>query len=160
MPRLKTYCGNNIVIPPGYDVRGDRFQCMKKGFGSCMATGQQGSKVGERQAPGVVNPQRPKLYCGNDMMLPAGYARFGNNAECLRKGFGACLYTPPKAYVPIPDPFCEGFYQNFKDEEFTRERWLDTTFTLEDDEWASVQEHIKIVEIPGRPGIYKIRRRH
>jgi hypothetical protein len=60
MPRLKLYCGNAMAVPPGYDERGNRFQCMKKGFGSCMATG---SKVGQRQVQGIINPNRPKIYC-------------------------------------------------------------------------------------------------
>ena len=159
MPRIKIYCGNAVELPPGYDARGDRFKCMKKGFGSCMATGKEGSKRNERQAVGVVNPNRPKIYCGNDAMLPDGYARYGTLAECLRKGYGACLYSTPKPYVPIPDPWCEEFFQEFKNEEFTRPLWLQITGTLTNDEWSSVQEYLKLVELTTKPGFYKIRKR-
>jgi hypothetical protein len=159
MPRVKLYCGNAMAVPPGYDERGNRFQCMKKGFGSCMASGQQGSKVGQRQVQGIINPNRPKIYCGTDLILPDGYTRFGNNPECLRKGFGSCLYSPPKPYIPIPDPWCEQFYQDFKDDEFTRDLWLQITATLNDEEWASVQEYLKLVEMNNSPGVFKIRKR-
>lgn len=37
-------------------------------------------------------PPRPKIYCGMQPVLPDGYDRHGLNYECLRKGYGACLY--------------------------------------------------------------------
>jgi hypothetical protein len=35
------------------------------------------------------------VYCGNKTELPQGYARFGQRHECLKRGFGRCLYTKP-----------------------------------------------------------------
>ena len=156
MPRAKIYCGTAGQLPPGYDIRGNRFQCMKKGYGSCLAAGKDGTKSHEHQA---MNANAPKIYCGTDVMLPNGYTRFGNLSECLRKGYGACLYTPRRPYTPIPDAWCESFYQEFKNDEFTRGLWLHITATLTDDEWSSVQEYLKLVEMPSKPGIYKIRKR-
>jgi hypothetical protein len=34
-----------------------------------------------------------KVYCGTQPGLPDGYSRFGNLFECLRKGYGVCLYS-------------------------------------------------------------------
>ena len=36
---------------------------------------------------------RQKVYCGTKQVLPEGYARFANRYECLKKGYGACLYA-------------------------------------------------------------------
>ena len=30
----KIFCGNGTSIPPGYDARGTRYGCLKKGFGA------------------------------------------------------------------------------------------------------------------------------
>jgi len=38
-------------------------------------------------------PRREKFYCGLKPDLPPGYDRFGVPFECLKKGFGACLYA-------------------------------------------------------------------
>lgn len=38
-------------------------------------------------------PRREKIYCGTKPDLPPGYSRFGIPFECLRKGYGACLYA-------------------------------------------------------------------
>jgi hypothetical protein len=37
--------------------------------------------------------RREKIYCGNNQALPEEYDRFGLPFECLRKGYGACLYA-------------------------------------------------------------------
>ena len=37
-------------------------------------------------------PPRPRIYCGLKPDLPEGYHRFGLLFECLKKGYGACLY--------------------------------------------------------------------
>jgi len=37
-------------------------------------------------------PARPRFYCGLKQILPEGYARFGLPYECMKKGYGACLY--------------------------------------------------------------------
>lgn len=36
---------------------------------------------------------RQKVYCGTKQILPEGYARFARRFQCLRKGYGACLYA-------------------------------------------------------------------
>ena len=38
-------------------------------------------------------PPRVKFYCGLKEILPPGYQRFGVPYECMKKGFGACLYA-------------------------------------------------------------------
>jgi hypothetical protein len=32
-PKYKVYCGNNDILPSGYNRFGKRFECLKKGFG-------------------------------------------------------------------------------------------------------------------------------
>ena len=32
-PKYKVYCGNNDILPIGYNRFGKRFECLKKGFG-------------------------------------------------------------------------------------------------------------------------------
>lgn len=34
-----------------------------------------------------------KTYCGMKQVLPQGYDRFALPMQCLRKGYGACLYA-------------------------------------------------------------------
>lgn len=34
-----------------------------------------------------------KTYCGTKQVLPQGYDRFALPMQCLRKGYGACLYA-------------------------------------------------------------------
>jgi hypothetical protein len=87
MPNI--YCGSNLNVPEGF-VHGNRLQCMKKGYGSCKNLGKQGSLSFQNN---VRDPTLPKIYCGMQN-LPNGYDRFGHKTECLRKGFGLCLYTP------------------------------------------------------------------
>lgn len=38
-------------------------------------------------------PEKQKIYCGMKQELPEGYARFANRFQCLKKGYGACLYA-------------------------------------------------------------------
>lgn len=56
---------------------------------------------------------RQKVYCGTKQALPEGYARFANRYQCLKKGYGACLYAgrrgrgrgvvaPPPPPPPLP----------------------------------------------------------
>lgn len=90
MPASKKFCGKAAKLPEGYTGRASRFDCLKKGFGACLASGAAGSRRAEaRRSP---SKKRERVYCGNDMMLPDGYDRYGDGYECLKKGFGACLY--------------------------------------------------------------------
>lgn len=92
---VKKYCGNSETLPDGYDEFATIFECMKRGFGVCKYSG----KLGYKHAESIpLDPDRPKIYCGTKDILPPGYARFGERNECLRRGFGRCLYT-----VPTPD---------------------------------------------------------
>lgn len=34
-----------------------------------------------------------KVFCGNSDLAPVGYDRVGTRYECLRKGFGAGMYS-------------------------------------------------------------------
>lgn len=36
---------------------------------------------------------RQKVYCGMKPVLPEGYDRFAIPYQCLKKGYGACLYA-------------------------------------------------------------------
>lgn len=38
-------------------------------------------------------PEKQKVYCGMKQVLPDGYDRFAIPYQCLKKGFGACLYA-------------------------------------------------------------------
>ena len=89
---VKKYCGNDANLPEGYNEFGDLFECTRKGFGICKYTGKLGTKY-NGQPP---DPDRPKIYCGNKDEIPPGYTRKGTRNECLKRGFGRCLYTEPE----------------------------------------------------------------
>lgn len=38
-------------------------------------------------------PEKQKVYCGMKQVLPDGYDRFAIPYQCLKKGYGACLYA-------------------------------------------------------------------
>lgn len=38
-------------------------------------------------------PEKQKVYCGMKQQLPDGYDRVAIPFQCLRKGYGACLYA-------------------------------------------------------------------
>lgn len=38
-------------------------------------------------------PEKQKVYCGMKQQLPQGYNRFAIPYQCLKKGYGACLYA-------------------------------------------------------------------
>ncbi len=60
--------------------------------------------------------RRPRLYCGNQEVLPAGYDGFGTRYSCLRSGVGVGLYKlanqargivargPEPRQLPMPVP--------------------------------------------------------
>lgn len=41
-------------------------------------------------------PEKQKVYCGMKQVLPDGYDRFAIPYQCLKKGYGACLYAGKK----------------------------------------------------------------
>lgn len=80
------YCGNNALNPQvtsGQVALGTRYSCMRKGIGRGMNLPYD---------PNYLAPYTPidntKIYCGNDLLLPDGYDRFGSLPECLQKGVG------------------------------------------------------------------------
>lgn len=83
---MKTYCGNQKILPEGYDRFGTNYECLKKGYGICKYNGKQYSKNTEPS-----RKKREKTYCGNDLLLPLGYDRYATLYECLKKGYGICL---------------------------------------------------------------------
>jgi len=135
---VKKYCGNSETLPDGYDEFATIFECMKRGFGVCKYSGKLGSKHAE-SVP--LDPDRPKIYCGTKEALPPGYARFGERNECLRRGFGRCLYTvpPPEAQdqqnstvAQLPDAqdledqediFVASFIEKYIEKRFTQKEW-------------------------------------
>lgn len=115
------YCGTSNVLPPGYQRKGNQFECMRKGFGACKYNGRQGSKHNPGAPP---RPPRagPRRFCGSLANIPTG-AQMGENFECLRRGYGVCLYSPPvvpggrngiaPGVVPEPTVGSWSFLSNF-----------------------------------------------
>ena len=97
MPPLKTYCGPLTTPPDGHRI-GNNVECMKKGFGICLYSGNSGRLHNPDRPPPAPSTEHPKIYCGLNGAIPDG-ARRGTRIECLRKGYGVCLYGPPQ---PIP----------------------------------------------------------
>lgn len=80
------YCGNNALNPQltnGTKVLGTRYGCLLKGK-------QKGLE--DPVDPTFKLPYSPidktKKYCGNKIVLPDGYNRFGGLYECYLKGLG------------------------------------------------------------------------
>lgn len=89
----KIYCGEEQIIPPEYDTRGTRYECLRAGIGV-------GLHLEGRRPPGILedgtiiprDPNRLKQYCGTKNVLPDGYDSFATNYTCLRKGVGVGLW--------------------------------------------------------------------
>jgi hypothetical protein len=85
------YCGDSRRLPQKYDIMGTRYTCMKKGIGI-------GMNLPDESREEFINKPRvqkdEKAYCGNDLLLPENYTRFGTKKECLRKGVGVGLGMP------------------------------------------------------------------
>jgi len=152
---VKKYCGNNENLPEGYNEFGDLFTCTRKGFGICKYSGKLGTKY-NGQPP---DPDRPKIYCGNKDEIPPGYIRKGTRNECLKRGFGRCLYTEPEiqqqqivrrqAQAPqqTQRQFTREFLQRYQDNSLTKTQvkrvfnrlteqqkmWFNTNFVVSQD---------------------------
>ena len=87
------YCGDSNVLPRKYDVAGTRYSCMKKGIGIGMNLPDE-NREEFLNKPRDTSSVKEKVYCGNDLLLPEGYARFGKRKECLQKGVGVGLAMP------------------------------------------------------------------
>lgn len=111
------YCGKNNILPDNYNRFGTNFECLHRGFQTCKYNGKLGSKFNE-SIP--LDPNRPKIFCGY-RNLPEGYLRNGQRNECLRKGYGTCLYKDPSQIVNQNTPNIitntpnnkKPFYKNF-----------------------------------------------
>lgn len=89
---MTCYCGSNENLPESYDRFATRYECLRKGFGICKYNG----KLGSKEVVGKKKKKSEKIYCGNDLLLPEGYDRYANRYECLKRGYGICLYSKKK----------------------------------------------------------------
>jgi hypothetical protein len=87
------YCGESKRLPKNYDAMGTRYRCMKKGIGIGMNLPDE-QREEFLSKPKDTTIEKEKLYCGNDLLLPENYDRFGSKKECLRKGVGVGLGMP------------------------------------------------------------------
>lgn len=86
--RPEVYCGTDLLLPPEYDVMGNRHQCLRKGVGVGMML-PDAQRTAFLARPYV--PSAQQLYCGNATALPVGYTHFGTRSQCLKKGVGVGL---------------------------------------------------------------------
>lgn len=89
---MTSYCGTKDAIPEGYERIGTNHECLKKGFGICKYSGKFHTKSSSPAKD--KKKKKEKIYCGNDLLLPDGYDRFATRYECLKRGFGVCMYGP------------------------------------------------------------------
>ena len=116
----RRYCGNKDVLPDGYTRFGTRHECLKTGYGVCKKSGRQGQRCplillppSERHTPSA-----RRAYCGTHEILPEGYTSFGSRHDCLKKGFGVCLYSKKKF------TFLNTFYETHSRAPKTMHEWL------------------------------------
>jgi hypothetical protein len=89
--RQGIYCGNNknnFSILSGEKIIGNRYQCMKNGFGvGYNLPLDEESKNDYLQDYEPVDDR--KIWCGINPNLPPEYSFIGTNFMCFQKGFGA-----------------------------------------------------------------------
>jgi hypothetical protein len=89
--KVDRYCGDDLLLPEGYDEFGSLHVCLKKGIG--LGMGSSESRINS-----IVNkppkPQTEHTYCGTNAVLPQGYDRFATRSECVRKGVGIGVRMP------------------------------------------------------------------
>jgi hypothetical protein len=98
MPEI--YCGTSNILPAGFNRLGNSLECLQKGFGACRYTGKLGSKHAQSLP---LDPTRPRKFCGLGP-LPPGFPTRGNRFECLKKGYGTCLYKDPNSVNIVVPP--------------------------------------------------------
>jgi hypothetical protein len=88
---MSIYCGTSRDLPRGYNKKGSRKGCLSKGVGIGIMLERKAKQEGKTK---IFNksPGGEKTYCGNKNRLPDEYDRFGNLAECLRKGVGTGIF--------------------------------------------------------------------
>lgn len=87
------YCGTSMILPEWYETRGRPYDCLRKGYGICYYMNKEGTGI-RANLPSISSTTRKRIYCGTEKELPSDYARKGSAYECLRKGYGVCLYNP------------------------------------------------------------------
>lgn len=122
-PRSRRYCGNKDILPDGYTRFGTRHECLRTGYGVCSKSGRQGQRCPLVRRPDNRRPAR-RLYCGTNDILPEGYTAFGSLHDCLKKGFGVCLYSKKKL------DFLNTFYQTHAHTPKTMRQWLRIILSL------------------------------
>ena len=107
---MSIYCGNNRLdsdIVNGTSELGTRYSCLRKGIGTGLYLPLD---------PKYIGPYEPiddrKIYCGDREILPNGYDRFGNIAQCLQKG--VALGKRQKALRGPPNVMMQVFKKKFK----------------------------------------------
>ena len=86
------YCGTDVILPEEYDIFGTRNRCLRKGVGIGMSMSDD-AVIAALVRPPPVGP-RPRIYCGNNDILPDGYDQMGTPYLCLRKGVGTGIHLP------------------------------------------------------------------
>lgn len=92
---VRIYCGTQVQLPDGYDSRGTRYQCLRKGIGIGLHLVNQAPPMRPAQ------PQ-PRLYCGNAPEAPNGYDGLATPYICLRKGVGVGLWKQQRSPRRFP----------------------------------------------------------
>lgn len=46
MPQQKKYCGDKQQLPQGYTSFDTRYNCLRRGFGACLYSGNKGTRIG------------------------------------------------------------------------------------------------------------------
>lgn len=99
---VKIYCGDAKRLPNGYDVMGNRFRCLQRGFGIGSLLEKKARENGTSKAKNMRETKERKkslLYCGpKEGGVPAGYSNVGSRYQCLKKGVGAGIFAEYKRY--------------------------------------------------------------
>ena len=107
---MTIYCGNNQLDPElvnGNRELGTRNTCLRKGIGVGLNLPYDEKYQGE-----YIPIDNRRIYCGNEEILPNGYDRFGNIAQCLQKG--VALGKRQKALRGPPNVMMQVFKKKFK----------------------------------------------
>jgi hypothetical protein len=83
-PRRNIYCGNNRRHPNAENL-GTRYECLRKGIGAGCYVIPVDLELNDYEYEAI---DGVRLYCGRNVILPAGYTRLGNSAECFQIGRG------------------------------------------------------------------------
>lgn len=62
MPEQKKYCGLKEPLPQGYTRYGNRYECMKTGYGICLYGNKKGQGIKSRPPPVIVTSLANRWY--------------------------------------------------------------------------------------------------